>query len=253
MNPLLFALFQFRFPTVLAVDERIADIQNDLRADFPLYHTVKVEDVGREGEKFVHIHHHIGRRDGSITFAFNTQVLSVFVGDYPSSKQVFPFVERALNVLIQHVKPGTLHQIGLRFGNFMRFEGEAAEVLKEGYYTDKRLGEWKPQFALNRTVYDMGFNRLNVHTSIGVHSKPVLDDMVILPVKLINQDAVSLQHDGSARSIILDIDAFKINPIDGQVLTCQNAMEVVGKLRDCTKMAFTEITTDYARDTLWSV
>ena len=253
-QPLTMVLAEFCYSSILKMSDYIPDIQERLRKVYPIFKQSKRRDMQLNAssinmndiDQWLFIS---PASDSAILIEHNRLVL--FTSDY----ERFPgFSDRcfiAMKALKDIVDPGLIQRIGLRYVDHVvcRSSEEFTQCVDKQFLpnTDlQKLGSNTLQHRVD-TAIETSSGTLVIRSLYGKHGLSVMPDVSQeLPIKVVNNVIPEVP------SLILDFDHAWTESESGIPFELETCKEKLDSLHEISRDAFWEITSEYARNTLWS-
>lgn len=251
-QPLKFALAEFRFNPILAIEDYIPKIQDALRGEFP--------NVGQRNDQFAEFNNQTnqisfsGVKNWSFTSQDRKSAVEINQGrlvyvtiDYPRFEAFSSVCEKALDVIARVVEPGHCLRIGLRYGDSVK--PKAGDSLDQYVINSllpaENVTEFGPLLS-NRTetVVSTHEGVLCIRSLAGTMQFNGLEDVNAFSVK-VNPDSEASER------ILLDFDHFVEFGTEAPEFAPRELIKTLGSLHETTREAFWKVTTDYAREQVW--
>lgn len=250
-QPLQFALAEFRFSPILRMEEYIPELQDALRAEFPLpestqEQSVQVQPGGIAMLALTRWGFLAAERKSGL--AIDQNRLIYFTTEYLRFDGFSESCRNILSTLENIVKPALVLRIGLRYGDLIKIPKD--EVLTD--YVDEYLGFSTSVKALGTPIHQR--NEVAVRTSIGVliiRSIFGETDLVCMPDLM--GIPLSLEKDKKpSQRIVLDFDHYLESGNGSLKFESDQAIGLLSQLHLTSREAFWQITTNEAREQKWS-
>lgn len=247
-QPLVITLAEFRFSTVLQMDSHVSLFQDYLRQDFPLFSTTQQQEVtvGPQGIS-------VNSTDGWIFTSSNKKRavmldnnrIVILTSEYNRYPEFWNDCQKALEFLVEKVKPALLLRIGLRYSDTIiaTNEEEPIEsyvqpvVCEHGHFSNFN----NQIHRINETVFTTDAGVLAIRSLYGNLNLPVWQDLVESPVLISKPTSHS-------RRILLDFDHYWQPQNDAQSFDLNFIASKMDNLHKTTREAFFEITTENGRE-----
>lgn len=244
--PLVFALAEFRFSSVMKISEYLPEIQEELRKKYPIVEKrndeklqievghLTVEKVSRW--KFLSTNRKSAIEITNERLIYTTEEYSGF-NDFTAN------CEQAIGIIESVVEPSLILRIGLRYDNLILIQnGDTANDLVGQNFTFMRdmekIGNVENQTT--ETFFKTSIGEMTIRSLYGKNNLSCLPDIQRL--------SPSPRYDlPPSERIILDFDHFwksKEKPLE---FKSNIILKKLKELHETSRWAFWELTTDYAR------
>ena len=250
-QPLCFALAEFRFSSVMDIQSYIPKIQDALREEYPVLETsaeqsVQLQPGGVAVSRVEQWMFLSANRKSAVVI--NQDRLIHCTSEYSRFPGFSSNCQKALEVLVELVKPGLILRIGLRYGDLVRIDdGETAADLVDPDFiypgSASALGE--PLHKKSETYIATEHGRLAIRSLYGIHNLTYMPDVQNLPL------AIAADEKASER-VVLDFDHFWEAGQASTVFNCQDIISKLDSLHEISREAFWKVTTDKARNEKWN-
>ena len=247
-QPLVVALAEFRFSSVLQMESYIPAFQNFLRQDFPHFSTTEQQEMVIEQHGI-----RVNTSTGWVFLSSNKKRailldksrLVFLSNEYNRFPDFWKDCKKGLDFLIQEVKPALLLRIGLRYSDTIieRSKEENIESYVQAVVCDAgHFGEIGEQaHRINETIYKTNAGIIAIRSMYGILNLPVWQDLVESPI------LIPKNSDFSKR-ILLDFDHYWQPEVDAQPFEIDFIYNKINELHLITRKAFWEITTVKGRE-----
>jgi uncharacterized protein (TIGR04255 family) len=250
-QPLTFVLAEFRFSPVEKIVDYIPAIQEGVRRQFPIFEkreeqTLQFDPAGMTVSRALSWAFLSADRKNAIDV--NQNRIIYMTSDYPRFAGFSEACRKALDTLIGEVAPGLIFQIGLRYGDMIIPGNNTIDDLVDSHFAiPPTINKLNPISGQHRTetYLQTEFGKLMIRTLYGTSNLTILPDIQNLPIAL---DHVP---DASER-LIIDFDHIWQAEGESVVFETDTALDRLDDLHKVSREAFWEITTDYAKDEIWS-
>lgn len=250
-QPLKFVLSEFRFSPVMQIRDFIPRVQELLRKKYPLQNkkmqqSFQVQSDGLtvtqiESWSFI-------SKEKKNAIEINQDRLIFYTSEYPRFEGFSDECKEALSVLSEIVDPTLILRIGLRYGDLIVVdEGESISKLVDKQFglaeCISDIGELSIQNT--ETIIKTGIGTLLIRSMYGEHNLTCMPDIQGLPINIGPDKNIN-------ERLILDFDNFWEAGEDAENFEVERILEKLDSLHESSRLAFWNITTDYARNEKWS-
>lgn len=242
-QPLVITLAEFRFSSVLQMESYVSLFQDYLRQDFPLFSVSQQQDVA-VGPQGITVNSSTGwvftSSNKKRAIMLDNSRIVILTSEYNRFPDFWSDCQKALNFLIDNVKPSLLLRIGLRYSNAIIAENEDENiesyvqpvVCEHGHFT--KLSQ--QIHRINETIFKTDAGVIAIRSLYGNLNLPVWQDLIESPV-LTNK---SFNH---SKRVLLDFDHFWQPEEEPQAFDLSFITNKVKELHKISREAFFEITT----------
>jgi uncharacterized protein (TIGR04255 family) len=251
-QPLTMVLAEFQYSDVLKIKQHIPDIQEHIRKKYPILGHIEQKTVQVAGAE-VSV-----ETSSQWSFLSHDQLSAVVIGKdrmvfMTSDYDRFPAFSEQCLYLLECVKdlvdPSLLTRIGLRYNDHIDIViDKIAEIVDPQMLPNEKLTSQGKSTISHKeeTVIETSEGVLSLRSSLGFHSSVVMPDLAALPIK------VAKTATPEALSLLLDFDHVWSAEDRGVQFDLDIAKLHLNGLHSIARQAFWDVTTDYAKDNLWS-
>lgn len=247
-QPLVIALAEFRFSTVLQIEKYISEFQDYLRQDFPYFSTTQQQEmiVEQNGIQVNTTNAWVflsGNKKRA--FILDKDRLIFLDGQYNRFPDFSNNCETALSFIENRIKPSLLLRIGLRYSDLIIGETENEEienyvksvVCDSGVFND--IGQ--QVHNINETVIKTDAGIMTVRSLYGNLNLSVWQDLSDPPIEI-------PKHNNHSKRILLDFDHYWQPQSEISNFKLDNLLNKLHALHEGSRKAFWEITTPEGRE-----
>ena len=253
-SPLVSVLMEVRFSTVLSLANYIPEIQDKVRADYPLFkkeveqlieldsNGLKIEKV----DKFV-----FSSKDKASSFQLTPNRLIFITKKYGEFGSFRERCERLLNDVAGVMKLGLYERLGLRYSNCIKVEGDDDAGLKKLFSNhDSFFNPTLDDVGLkvngkSDSLLKTGEGFLVIRSHLSMSNNIVFDDLG-------SQSYIEIKNDREASlRMLLDLDHFWENKEEQVDFNVDEIIARLKRLHDSSRTAFWKVTSEYARSEVW--
>ncbi|MHA3112916.1 TIGR04255 family protein [Acinetobacter sp. ANC 4193] len=247
-QPLVVALAEFRFSSVLQMESYISSFQDYLRQDFPHFSTTQQQEMVIE-QQGIRVNSSTGwvflSSNKKRAIILDSNRIVILSSEYNRFPGFWDDCKKALDFLKKEVKPTLLLRIGLRYSDLIieKDKNEPIEsyvqsvVCDAGHFSE--IGE--QVHRINETVFKTDAGIIVIRSLYGKLNLPVWHDLVESPVTINKYPEYS-------NRILLDFDHYWQPEGDAQPFDVEFISNKINALHLQSRKAFWEITTDSGRE-----
>ncbi|WP_445403621.1 TIGR04255 family protein [Acinetobacter vivianii] len=247
-QPLVVALAEFRFSTILKMETYVSAFQELLRKDFPHFDPTQTQEMVVD-EKGFNISTHESwlflSSNKKRAFKLDKDRIIFMTSEYDGFEDTWKDCKTALNFIEKKIKPSLLLRVGLRYSNLIIAKNENEDI---DSYVDSsicnsgklcKIGEQIHRSKETVLKTDVGLMAVrSLCGNLNLSAWPDLSD----PPIVINKYLVP------SKRIVLDIDHFW-QPVEQTVkFNVDLIHKEINSLHEKSREAFWEITTDIGRE-----
>ncbi|KXZ74173.1 hypothetical protein AVENLUH5627_00108 [Acinetobacter venetianus] len=247
-QPLVVVLAEFRFSSILQMENYIPAFQNFLRQDFPLFSTTEQQEMIIE-QQGIRVNSSTGwvflSSNKKRAIILDRSRLVILSSEYERFPDFWNDCKKALDFLIQEVKPTLLLRVGLRYSDAIieknkeePIESYVQSVVCEAGSMD---GVGDQVHRINETIYKTQAGIIAIRSLYGVLNLPVWQDLVESPITFHKDTNFS-------KRILLDFDHYWQPEGETQLFELDFISNKMEELHLITRKAFWEITTFEGRE-----
>ena len=247
-QPLVVALAEFRFSTILTMDTYVSAFQDHLRQDFPHFSPTETQEMVVDS-KGVNLSTHAGwlflSSNRKRAFKLDKDRITFMTSEYDRFPDFWRDCKTALSFIEKKIKPSLLLRVGLRYSDLIIAKSES-EVIES--YVDPiicnsgqlcNIGD--QVHRAKETVLKTDAGLMVVRSLCGNLNLSAWPDLSDPPI-VINK------HSEPSKRILLDFDHFWLSGDE----TVKFNVEIIGKkingLHEKSREAFWEVTTNEGRE-----
>lgn len=247
-QPLVIALAEFRFSTILTMDTYVSALQDHLRQDFPLFKPTETQEMVIDG-KVVNISTHEGwlflSSDRKRAFKLDKDRITFMTSKYDRFPDFWKNCKTALLFIEKKIKPSLLLRVGLRYSDLI-IAKNSEEVIES--YVDSMIcssgqlcdiGE--QVHRAKETVLKTDVGLMVVRSLCGKLNLSAWPDLSDPPI-IINQ------HPTPSERILLDFDHFWMSNKDNEKFNVDFIGKKLNNLHEKSREAFWVVTTNEGRE-----
>jgi uncharacterized protein (TIGR04255 family) len=255
-HPLVCVLMEVRFSSVLNLEHYIAQIQDKVRRDYPLF--------GRDSEQGINLtpsgisvetsHKFIfTAKDKKSHFQLTPDRLVFMTKDYDRFEGFAERCSSILSVISETINPTLYSRLGLRFSDCIkstRVDGEA-ELMEmfntKSVFFSPELSELGMK-ASHRTesALKLADSTLVFRSATGITNMVAYED-------LMQQNQLEIKPDEqSTLRVLMDFDNFWQDDENQRDFDVSEIAASLHKLHEASRLAFWNVTSDYAKENVWS-
>lgn len=255
-QPLVCALMEVRFSSVLNLEHYIAQIQDKVRQEYPHFKTdaeqalnVTPTGISVENNKM----YVFTTKDKGSYFLLSTNRLVFVTKNYDRFDGFSNRCHELLSVISETINPSLFSRIGVRFADCIKTQAPGSdEELRELFNTDSVF--FTPELsklglkASHRTDTNLQVNDglLSVRTITGMTNTVVFDD-------LMQQKHIEIKADEEPSvRVLLDFDHYWQDDDNPKDFVVDEMISSLKTLHEVSRQAFWNITSEYARENVWS-
>lgn len=247
-QPLVVALAEFRFSAVLQMESHIPAFQDYLRQDFPLFSTTQQQEVN-VGPGGINVNTSTGwvftSANKKHAIILDQGRLVILTSEYNRYPDFWSECQKALNFLIEKIKPTLLLRLGLRYSDTIIAKNGNEPIESYVQPVVCEYGHFRSSndqiHRVNETLFKTDEGMIAIRSLYGNLNLPVWHDLVESPVFIDKNMPLR-------KTILLDFDHFWQPESEAQsfelgfITNKMNAMHIIS--RD----AFFEITTEQGQE-----
>jgi uncharacterized protein (TIGR04255 family) len=249
-QPLVFALAEFRFSSVLQIAKFVPAIQEALRKSFPTPKHRIDQGINVHGGGF-----EVNNQDrwafvspnGKSSIQVSHENLVFMTSEYPRFDGFAAGCKLGLDTIKAIVDPSLITRVGLRYGDLVLVEdGEQLTELVDSSLTYPTVfeGVGTPIQRFSENLIQTNEGILAIRTLCGFMPRMMLEDPQSLPINIKTIDTPS-------ERMILDFDHFWESKDDAVMFDVSNILDKLSVLHGPARKAFWDLTSDYARNVKW--
>ncbi|MFG0589013.1 TIGR04255 family protein [Acinetobacter sp. YQ_14] len=247
-QPLVVALAEFRFSTILTMDTYVSAFQEHLRQDFPHFNPTKTQEMVLDGNG-VNLSTHQSwlflSSNKKRAFRLDKDRLIFITSEYEGFEDTWKNCKTALSFIEKKIKPSLLLRIGLRYSNLIMEQNENEDI---DLYVDSsicnsgqlcKIGEQIHRSKDTLLKTDAGLMAVrSLCGNLNLSAWPDLSD----PPVVINK------YSNPSKRIVLDIDHFWQPKEQTEQFNVELIHKKIISLHHKSREAFWEITTERGRE-----
>lgn len=247
-QPLVMALAEFRFSTILTMDTFVSAFQNHLRQDFPHFKTTETQEMMVDG-KGVNITTQEGwlflSSNRKRAFKLDKDRITFMTSEYDRFPDLWKDCKTALLFIEKKIKPSLLLRVGLRYSDLIIAKNDKEEIES---YVDQiicnagklcEIGEQIHRVKETVLKTDAGLMVVrSLYGNLNISAWPDLSD----PPIVINK------YSEPSKRILLDFDHFWLSGEDTEKFDVDFIGKKINDLHEKSREAFWKITTSKGRE-----
>ncbi|MCG6267997.1 TIGR04255 family protein [Vibrio furnissii] len=255
-HPLVCTLIEVRFSSVLNLEHYIPQIQDKVRHQYPLFDrdSEQAVNVGPSGISVEKTHKYIfTTKDKMSNFQLTPDRLVFITKDYERFEGFAERCEMLLSVVAETINPSLYSRLGLRFSDCIKSTtpGSDAELMdlfntKSVFFTPELSNLGRKATHRTETAIQVDDSVLVVRSVIGMTHMVTFED-------LLQQKHVEIKPDEKPSvRVILDFDHFWQDEENQKDFNVDSIVASLHKLHETSRQAFWNVTSEYAREKVWS-
>lgn len=255
-HPLVCVLVEVRFSSVLNLEQYIPQIQDKVRHDYPLFDrdSEQAVNVAHSGISVETVHKYVFSTKDKMSHVLLSPDRLVFVTkDYDRFEGFADRCKMLLSVLSETINPALYSRLGLRFSDCIKSPvADSDEGLVEMFDTQSVF--FTPELAsLGLKASHKSETAIQVDDSmLVVRSVTGRTNMVVFE-ELMHQKFIEIKPDTETSvRVILDFDHFWQDDENQKDFNVDSIVSSLHKLHETSRQAFWNITSEYARENVWS-
>ena len=247
-QPLVIALAEFRFSTILTMEKFVSSFQEHLRQDFPLFSDSETQEMvfdsnginlnTSKGWLFVSSNKKRAFKLDKDRIIFMTSEYDRFPSFWKDCKKAIIFIEKK-------IKPSLLLRIGLRYSDLINeseIPGEVEKYVDISVCDDGKLSKIGEQLhATKETFLKTPIGYMVSRSLYGYSNLPVWHDLAEPPITIKKSESVS-------KRVLLDFDHFWVAENETVKFNVDFIEKKIDALHEISREAFWEITTPDGRE-----
>ena len=245
-QPLVIALAEFRFSTILTMEKYVSAFQEHLRQDFPHFSKTQTQEMEVDGNNVK-----VRTFEGWLFLSGNKKRaikldrdrIVFMTSEYDRFPNFWKDCEIALSFIEEKVKPSLLLRIGLRFSNLIvENNNETIETyVNPIIFSDEHLNKIGNQIHSSKETAlktDVGF--MVVRSLYGILNFSAWPDLSEPPIQI-------KKYPEPSKRILLDLDHFWKSEDETIEFTVDFINEKIHSLHEKSRKAFWSVTTPKGR------
>ncbi|MCU4336100.1 TIGR04255 family protein [Acinetobacter dispersus] len=247
-QPLVVALAEFRFSTILTMEAYVSSFQEHLRKDFPHFVPTETQEMVIDG-KGVNISTHESwlflSSNKKRAFKLDKDRIIFMTSEYDGVEDTWKNCKTALSFIEKKIKPSILLRVGLRYSNLIIAKSENEDI---DSYVDSsicnsgqlcKIGEQIHRSKETVLKTDVGLMAVrSLCGNLNLSAWPDLSDPPVVINKYLDP----------SKRIVLDIDHFWQQEEQAVKFNIELIHNKISSLHEKSREAFWEITTDKGRE-----
>lgn len=247
-QPLVMALAEFRFSTILTMDTFVSSFQNHLRQDFPHFKTTDTQEMAVT-DKGINITTHEGwlflSSNRKRAIRLNKDRIIFMTSEYDRFPNLLKDCKTALSFIEKKIKPSFIERVGLRYTDLIIAKNDN-EIIES--YVDQLICNAGQLFKIgdqihrgNETVLKTDVGLMVVRSLYGNLNLSAWHDLSDPPV-------VIEKYSEPSKRILLDFDHFWLSRDESVKFDVDFIVKKLNDLHEKSREAFWEITTHEGRE-----
>ncbi|MEZ9008671.1 TIGR04255 family protein [Vibrio sp. 10N.247.311.59] len=255
-HPLVCALIEVRFSSVLNLEQYIPQIQDKVRSDYPRFErdSEQAINVAQSGISVETTHKYVfSTKDKMSHFQLTPDRLVFMTKDYDRFEGFAERCQMLLSVITETINPALYSRLGLRFSDCIKSSTPDNDAsLMELFNTNSVF--FAPELSnLGLKASHRTETALQVNDSMLVIRSVTGMTSMIAFEELMQQKYAELKPDNEKSvRVLLDFDHFWQDDENQKDFNVDAIVSSLHMLHETSRQAFWNITSDYARENVWS-